>query len=143
MTKWAFGDNIQFCHFLRGPCMFFHVLNFVKNAQLCHFVRGPWIFSLLQFCQKCSIVSFCERPVYLFASSILSEMLSFIILWEDRGFFRLFNFVRNVKFSHFERGPWIFFTFSILSRIVHFVNCEKWTANYEIRISIPHVHYVL
>ena len=53
---------------------------FVKNAQFCHFLRGPCIFSLLQFCQKCLILSFCERPVH---------------------FFQFFNFVKNDPFCHF------------------------------------------
>ena len=103
-------------------CWFFRFFNFVKNAPLCHFVRGPCIFSRLQLRQKYSV---------------------FVILWEDRGFLRFFNFVKNAQFCHFQRGPWICFTFSILSQIVHFVTCEKWTSNYEIRISILYVHYVL
>ena len=114
-----FVINAQFCHFLRGLCMFFHVWNFGKNAQFCHFVRGPWIFSLLQFCQKCSIVSFlwearvffrifkfvknaqflsfCERTVDFFDSSILSEMLNFVIFREARGFFSLFQFCQELS----------------------------------------------
>ena len=74
---------------------------FVKNAQFCHFLRGPCIFSLLQFCQKCLILSFSER------------------------------------------GKCIFFTFSILSKMVHFVIFETWTSNYEISINILCVQYVL
>ena len=107
--------------------VFFRFFNFVKNAQFCHFVGGQWIFSLLQFCKKCLILSFSERPVYFFASSvlskmlnfvffweahgffdssILSKMLNFVIFWETRVFFRFFNFVKNAQFCHFVRGPW-------------------------------------
>ena len=100
-----FVKNAQFCHFLRSWCFFFpqffnssilskilnfvtikrpiyffRFFNFVKNAQFCHFLRGPCIFfSRLKFCQKCSILSFCERTVNFFASSILSKMLNFVI----------------------------------------------------------------
>ena len=133
---------LNFVIFWEARVFFFHVLNFVKNAQFCHFVRGPWIFSLLQFCQKCSILSFCERPVYFFAYSILSKMLNFVILWEYREFFCFFNFVKNAQFCHFVRGPWIlsllqfcqkcsilsfcestvnFFASSILSKMLNFV----------------------
>ena len=101
--------------------VFFRFFNFVKNAQFCHFVRGPWIFSLLQFCQKCLILSFSERPVYFFASSILSKMLNFVIFWEARGFFRFLIFVKNAQFCHFLRDPCIFFAFSILSKMLNFV----------------------
>ena len=103
-----------------------------KNAPFCHFVRGSCIFSLLLFCQKCSILSFSERPVDFFASSILSfcertvdffrffnfvKMLNFVILGEDREFVHFFNFVKNAQFCHFLRGPGIFFTFQY---------CQKW-----------------
>ena len=86
---------------LREDREFFRFFNSVKNAQFCHFVRGPWIFSLLQFCQKCSILSFCERPLYFFASSILSKMLNFVIFREERAFFHFFNFVKTGPFCHF------------------------------------------
>ena len=101
--------------------VFFRFFNFVKNAQFCHFVRGPWIFSLLQFCQNCLILSFSERPVYFFASSILSKMLNFVILWEARGFFCFFNFVKNAQFCHFVRGLWIFFRFFNSVKMLNFV----------------------
>ena len=61
--------------------VFFRFFNFVKNAQFCHFVRGPWIFSLLQFCQKCSILSFSARGKCIF--------------------FSLFQFCKNGSFCHF------------------------------------------
>ena len=197
---------------------FFRFFNFVKNAQFCHFVRGLLILSLLQFCQKWSILSFCERPVYFFRvfnyvkntqflqfcertvdffnSSILSKMLNFVIFREAPGFFfHFFNFVKNCPFCHlwkvdfklwdknkytictlcvviyqtilskrlnfvilwedrgflrffnfvilWKRKVYFFFTFSILSKMVHFVIFEKWTSNYEISISILCVHYVL
>ena len=154
------------------------------------------------FVKKCSILSFSERPVYFFASSILSKMLNFVIFWERKvHFFHFFNFVKNGPFCHFwnvdfklwdnykytmstvcvviyqtilsknaqfchflrgpcifsllqfcqkclilsfsERGKCIFFTFSILSKMVHFVIFETWTSNYEIIISILWVQYVL
>ena len=130
-----FVKNAQFCHFLRGPCIFFHVFNFVKNAQFCHFVRGPWIFSLLQFCQKCSILSFWEDrellqfcPVFFFFrffnSSILSIILNFVIIKRPIYFFRFFNFVKNAQFCHFLRGPCIFFhvlNFVKNAQFCHFV----------------------
>ena len=100
---------------------FFRFFSFVKNAQFCHFVRGPCIFWLLQFCQKCSILSFCERTVNFFASSILSKMLNFVILWEDRGFYGFFNFVKNAQFCHFLRGQCVFSGSSILSQILNIV----------------------
>ena len=137
---------------------FFRFFNFVKNAPFCHFVRCPCIFSRLQFCQKCSILSLCERTVDFYAYSILSKMLNFVILWEDRGMFRFFNFVKNAQFCHFQRGLWIFSLFqvcqklsilsfvksglqiSILSKVVHFVICEKWTSNFNFVKNCPFCH---
>ena len=101
-------------------CVVIYQTNFVKNAAFCHFVRGSCIFSLLQFCQKCSILSFCERPVDFFPSSFLSKMLNFVILWETRVFFRFFNFVKNAQFCHFLRGPWIFRFFNFV-KMLNFV----------------------
>ena len=83
-------------------CVVIYQTIFVKNAPFCHFVRGSCIFSLLQFCQKCWILSFCERIVDFFASSILSKMLNFVIFWERKVyfFFHFFNFVINGPFCH-------------------------------------------
>ena len=110
--------------------VFFRFFNFVKNAQFCHFLRGPWIFSLLHFCQKCSILSFSERPLYFFASSILSKMLNFVIFWEDHGFVRFFNFVKNTQFCHFLRGHGTFSLFNIVKNgpFCHFlkVHFKLW-----------------
>ena len=178
---------------------FFRFFNFVKNAQFCHFVRGSWIFFASSILSKCSILSFWERTVNLFTSSILSEMLNFVIFWEGwvffshfnivkndpfchfwkvdfklwdkhkyamsthyvlwysklflsnmphfitlreaRVFFRFFNFVKNAQFCHFLREESIFFfTFSILSKMVHLVIFEKWTSNYEISIKEYYVY---
>ena len=119
---------------------FFRFFSFVKNAPFCHFVRCPCIFSRLKFCQKCSILSLCERTVDFYAYSILSKMLNFVILWEDRIMFRFFNFVKNAQFCHFQRGLWIFFTFQSLSKIVHFVICEKWTSNFNFVKNCPFCH---
>ena len=63
-----------------------------KNGPFC----PECIFSLLQFCQKCSILSFSERPVDFFASSILSKMLNFVIFWEASDFFQFLS-----KMVHF------------------------------------------
>ena len=67
-------------------------------------------------------------------------MLNFFVLWEDRGFFRFFNFVKNAQFCHFPKGPWMFFNFLILSKIVHFVICEKWTSNFSFVKNCPFCH---
>ena len=176
-----FVKNAQFCHFVRGPWIFtilqfcqkcsilsfcesavdfFRFFNFVKNAPFCHFVRGPCIFSSLQFCQKCSILSLCERTVDFYAYSILSKMLNFV--WEDRKCFDSSILSKTLNFVIFREARGFFFSLfqvcqklsilsfvksglqiSILSKIVHFVICEKWTSNYEISISILCVHYVL
>ena len=76
---------------------------FVKNAQLCHFLSGRvfFFFLIFQYCQKWPILSFSERTVYFFASSILSEMLNFVIFWEACVFFSLFQFVKNGPFCQF------------------------------------------
>ena len=105
----------------RGFLRFF---NFVKNAKFCHFVRAPWIFSILQFCQKCSILSFCEMPVYFYAYSILSKMLNFVILWEDRGMFRFFNFV-------IFRGACGFFSLFQVCQNCPF--CHLWKVDFKIQ----------
>ena len=122
--------------------VFFRFVNFVKNAQFCHFLRGPWIFSLLQFSKNAQFCHFVRGPWIFFASSILSKLLNFVIFWETRVFFRFFNFVKNAQFCHFlrEESVFFFFTFSILSQIMHFVIFEKWTSNYEISINILWVH---
>ena len=95
-------------------------------------------FSILQFCQKCYILSFSERPLYFFAFSILSVS-------ERTMDFSILQFCQKCSILSFcERGKCIFFfTFSILSKMVLFVIFEKWTSNYEISISILCVHYVL
>ena len=120
--------------------VFFRVFNFVKNTPFCHCVRGPWIFTLIEFCQKCSILSFCERTVECFDSSILSKTLNFVIFREAFGFFSLFQVCQKLSILSFVKSG---LQISILSKIVHFVICEKWTSNYEISISILCVHYVL
>ena len=110
--------------------VFFRFFNFVKNAQFCHFLRGPWIFSLLHFCQKCTILSFSERPLYFFASSILSKMLNFVIFWEDRGFVCFFNFVKNTQFCHLmgEHGTFSLFNIVKNGPFCHFlkVHFKLW-----------------
>ena len=128
-----FVKNAQFCHFVRGPWIFFtfsilskmlnfvifwesrvffRFFNFVKSAQFCHFVRGPWIFSLLHFCQKCSILSFCERPVYFFSSSILS--------FSERPMdFSILTFCQKCLILSFSERPVHFFQF--------FNFCQKWS----------------
>ena len=89
--------------------VFFRLINCVKNAQFCHFLRGQCIFSHFQFCQKWSILSFwkvdfklwdkykytmCTLCVVIY-QTILSKMLHFVSLWGARVFFRFFNFVKN------------------------------------------------
>ena len=108
--------------------VFFRFFNFVKSAQFCHFVRGPWIFSLLHFCQKCSILSFCERPVYFFSSSILS--------FSERPMdFSILPFCQKCSILSFSERPVHFFSiFQFLSKMVHFVIFETRTSNYEISI---------
>ena len=85
-----FVKHAKSCHFQKRPVYYFLVLNFVKNAPLCHFVGGPCIFSRLQFCQNAQFLSFCERTVDIFDSSIWSKMLNFVIFREARVFLSLF-----------------------------------------------------
>ena len=113
------------------------------------------------FCQKCPILSFCERLVYFFASSILSKMLNFVILWEDCGFFFASSILSKCSILSFWERTVNFFTSSILSNMLNFViflegrvffshfnivkngpfcHFEKWTSNYEFSISILWVH---
>ena len=53
------------------------------------------------FVKNASILSFSERPVYFFASSILSKMLNFVIFWEVFHHWILslfFQFCQNAEF---------------------------------------------
>ena len=124
-----FVKNAQFCHFLRDPCIF-SLLQFCQKCSILSFSERPVDFSLLHFCQKCSILSFSERPLYFFASSILSKMLNFVIFWENRGFVRFFNFVKNTQFCHFLRGHDTFSLFNIVKNgpFCHFlkVHFKLW-----------------
>ena len=111
-------------------------------------MRGPCIFARLQLCQKCSILSLCERTVDLYASSILSfcertvdffdssilsKTLNFVIFRRARRCFSILQFCQKLSILSFVKSG---LQISILSKIVHFVICEKWTSNYEISISI-------
>ena len=90
-----FLKNGPFCHFWNGD---FKLWDKYKRILCIHYVL--WYIKL--FCQKCSILSFSERPVYFFASSNLSKMLNFVIFWERKmHFFHFFNFVKNGPFCHF------------------------------------------
>ena len=172
-----FVKNAQFCHFLRGHCIFFSIFQFF--SKMVHFVifetrtsnyeisiKEYYVYTMCcdisnYFCQKCPILSFCERLVYFFASSVLSKMLNFVILWEDRGFFSLLQFCQKCSILSFWERTVNLFTFSILSKMLnfvifwegrvffshfdivknaHFVIFEKRTSNYEISISILWVH---
>ena len=144
-----FVKSAQICHFLRGPQLFFF-FTFSILSKMAHFVilekrssnyeismisLHHMLWAIRLFCQKCSILSFVERPVYFFtfqychqrpilsfwksgiqimrysisticdlnyfASSILSEMLNFVIFWEACVFFSLFQFVKNGPFCQF------------------------------------------
>ena len=121
-------------------CVVIYQTIFVKNAPFCHFGRGSCIFSLLQFCQKCLILSFCERPVYFFASSILSKMLNFVIFWEAHGFFDSSILSKMLNFVIFWEASAFFSIFQFLSKIVHFVIFETRTSNYEISIKEYYVY---
>ena len=81
---------------------FFRFFNFPKMLNFVILWEDLGFFSLLQFCQNCLILSFSERPVYFFASSILSKKLNFVIFWERKVyfFFHFFNFVINGPFCH-------------------------------------------
>ena len=72
------------------------------------------------FCQKCPILSFWERLVYFFASSILSKMLNFVIFWEDYGFLIL-PFCQKCSILSFYERTVNFFASSILSKMLNFV----------------------
>ena len=106
-----------------------------SNYEISMISLHHMLWAIRLFCQKCSILSFVERPVYFFtfqychqrpilsfwksgiqimrysisticdlnyfASSILSEMLNFVIFWEACVFFSLFQFVKNGPFCQF------------------------------------------
>ena len=116
---------------------------FVKKAQFCHFVRGPWIFTILQFCQKCSILSFCESAVDFFDSSILSKMLHFVILWDARVFFCVFNFVKNAPFCHCVRGPWIFTLIQFCQKCSILSFCERTVECFETSVLLKRLNVVI
>ena len=54
--------------------------------------------------------------------------------------FSILQFCQNAQLCHCPRGPWMVFNFSILSRIVHFVICEKWTSNFNFVKNWPFCH---
>ena len=138
-----FVKNASFCQFVRGR-VFFRFFNFVKNAQFCHFLRGPCGFSLFQNCQKWPILSLSERLVYFFASSILSNMLNFVIFLEasersrEKWIFSTYTSIKLSKMLNFvifwEGRNTVFFSlFQFCHKMVHFVIFEKWiSSNYEI-----------
>ena len=151
-----FVKNAQFCHFLRGPCIF-SLLQFCQKCLiLSFFVREETaFFSLFQFCQKCHFVIFetwtsnyeisisillCVHYVLSLYQTILSKMLNFVILWETRVFFSLLQFCQKCLILSFCERPVHFFNFSILSKMVHFVIFETRTSNYEISIKEYYVY---
>ena len=79
-----FVKNAQLCHFLRGLCIFFTfsicqkwpILSFWKSGlQIMNIsmisLHHMWAIRL--FCQKCSILSFSERPVNFFTFNIVTK----------------------------------------------------------------------
>ena len=118
----------------------FRFFNFVKNAPFCHFVRCPCIFSRLQFCQKCSTLSLCERTVDFYAYSILSKNAQFCHFVRGSWNVSILQFRQKRSILSFSERPVDFFTFSSLSKIVHFVICEKWTSNFNFVKNCPFCH---
>ena len=63
--------NYVWCYVMLNFVIFwedliFRFFNFVKNAQFCHFVREESVFfSLFQFCQKWSILSFLKSGLQI------------------------------------------------------------------------------
>ena len=124
---WAIRLFCQKCSILsfsESPCIF-SLFNIVTKGPFCHFgivefklwdiVYVQYVISiilLLQFCQKCSILSFSERPVY---------------------FFHFFNIVKNGPFCHFGKAvfklwnkydfstPYVVSHQTILSKMLNFV----------------------
>ena len=70
------------------------------------------IILLLQFCQKCSIVSFSERNVYFFHFFNLSKMAHFVIL-EKRS--------SNYEYKYDFSTPYVVSHQIILSKMLNFV----------------------
>ena len=92
-------------------------------------------FSILQFCQKFSILSFSERPLYFFRFFNFVKNAQFCHFLRGLWIFRFFNFVKNAQFCHFVREESVFFSkmhlLSILSKTVSILSfLEKWTSNY-------------
>ena len=147
------------------------------------------LWAIRLFCQKCSILSFSERPVYFFtfqychqrpilsfwksgiqimrysicticdlnyfASSILSEMLNFVIFWEACVFFSLFQFVKNGPFCHFGKAvfklwdkydfstPYVVSHQTILSKMLNFVIFWEARVFFHFSILSPEAHFVI
>ena len=59
--------------------------------------RPVYFFASSILSKKTQFLSFCERTVDFFDSSILSEMLNFVIFREARGFFSLFQFCQKLS----------------------------------------------
>ena len=142
--------------------------NFVKNAQFCHLSERPVYFFTFQYCHQRPILSFWKRGIQImrysmcaicdlnyFASSILSEMVNFIIFWETCVFFSLFQFVKNGSFCHFGKAvfklwdkydfstPYVVSHQTILSKMLNFVIFWEARVYFHFSILSPKAHFVI
>ena len=114
---------LNFVIFWERKVHFFHFFSFVTNGPFCHFWNVDfklWDNYKYTMCKVCVVIY----------QTFLSKMLNFVIFWETRVFFRIFNFVKNSSFCHFLRGQCTFFNFSIF--VKNGPCCHFWNADFKL-----------